>query len=439
MLWHFINPYFVRLAFEAEQRSAALLTSRIADLQKDTLVIAHRLASIERTLCSRTEAETRVRDLARGIEALHARFERWAPRLEQIEAVRARFERWAPRLEQIETLRAQFDGWTPRLGQIEAQILPAVHLSSRIAGLQKDITAVAHRLASIECTLGSRTDAETRVQDLTEGIEALHARFERLAPQLEQIEALHAQFERWAPRLEQIEALISPAIHQRRHSDDGSIRRVMIQYACGDEHGRLLDATRPLHTAYCSWHGIDYWPCREDASVGRSPHWRKVELLIKAMESGYDQAAWLDTDCVIVDPSFNLFNASSYGIAACECFDSPRIERHLSTGFLLITRSPAVFEFLRSWNAMPSGGKWEDQSAFIEMMASRPHRDILTILPNRFNCLAEHMEAREPFIRAFHGDPARSTKLPALVATIKCTWQTGAAKIGPGGTAGVDR
>jgi hypothetical protein len=31
--------------------------------------------------------------------------------------------------------------------------------------------------------------------------------------------------------------------------------------------------------------------------------WRKAELLIEAMAEGYDQIAWLDTDCVIVDSS----------------------------------------------------------------------------------------------------------------------------------------
>jgi hypothetical protein len=196
------------------------------------------------------------------------------------------------------------------------------------------------------------------------------------------------------------------------------MRRALIQYAVGDEHERLLASTRPLHTRYCVRHGIDYFAFDKTIPAGRPAAWRKVELLIEAMRGGYECVAWLDADCVIVDPVFALLDASRFGIAVCECFDSPEIERHLNTGVLLATRSADVMAFLEEWNTMPSGGRWEDQSAFIELMASRPNRDLLTILPNRFNCVAEHMEAREPFIRAFHGDPARSVKLPALVAAL---------------------
>ena len=41
-------------------------------------------------------------------------------------------------------------------------------------------------------------------------------------------------------------------------------------------------------------------------------------------------------------------------------------------------------------------------------------RDLLTILPNRFNC-SINMDARAPFIRAFHGDVERVNKMRALV------------------------
>ncbi len=197
-----------------------------------------------------------------------------------------------------------------------------------------------------------------------------------------------------------------------------SPRRILIQFALGPEHERLLSLTREIHAEYCLRHGIDYRIDNSPASGGRLPYWRKVELLIEAMAEGYDRIAWLDTDCVIVDPSFDLFDASGFGIAVCECFDSPEIERHLNAGFILASRSAAAMEFLHAWNAMPTGGKWEDQSGFIELMLERPHRDLLTILPNRFNCLAKHMEARDPVIRAFHGDPDRFAKLQTLVASL---------------------
>ena len=192
-------------------------------------------------------------------------------------------------------------------------------------------------------------------------------------------------------------------------------RRALIQYAFGDEHEELLALTRERHTFYCARHGIDYYGAGGNAGGGRSPHWRKVELLIEAMEEGYDRVAWVDTDCVIVDFASDLFDASGFGIAVCECWDSPTVERHLNTGVLLAARSAAVLDFLRTWNAMPTGGKWEDQSAFIELMAKRPYRDLLTVLPNRYNCLAVHMEAQDAVVQAFHGDVDRLRKIKALV------------------------
>lgn len=196
------------------------------------------------------------------------------------------------------------------------------------------------------------------------------------------------------------------------------IRRRLIQYAVGDEHEALLRSTFALHSDYCARHGIDYFTSDKTIPSGRPLYWRKVESLIEAFAAGYDQAAWLDTDCVIVNPEFNIFDASGFGIAVCECFDSPVIERHLNAGIVFATRSPDVLDFLNAWNAMPPGGKWEDQSGFIELMKARPYRDLLTILPNRFNCLDTHMEARDPIIRSFHGDSQRSVRVPALVASL---------------------
>ncbi len=210
----------------------------------------------------------------------------------------------------------------------------------------------------------------------------------------------------------------------RRSGPDAKLRqkkRALIQYACGAACQQLVSATESLHRQYCARHGIDYRLILEDSVIGRHPTWRRIALLAEALRLGYDQVAWLDADCVIVDPSFDIFAASGFGIAVCECFDSPDIERHLNAGVMLTTRSPEVLAFLDKWDAMPAGGRWEDQSAFIELMATRPHRDLLTILPNRFNCLAVHMEARDPIIRAFHGDPERHIKLPALVNSITGT------------------
>jgi hypothetical protein len=192
-------------------------------------------------------------------------------------------------------------------------------------------------------------------------------------------------------------------------------RRVLIQHAFGEEHESWLSATRNIHADYCNRHGIEYRVAGGPARDGRKAYWRKPELLREAMVDGVDQAIWLDSDCVIVKPEFSLFDASSFGIAVCECFDSPTIRRHLNAGVMWVTRSPDVECLLERWDAMPTGMEWEDQDAFNELVATRPFRDLLTVLPNRFNCLTDHMEARDPFIRAFHGTPNRLPLIQAVV------------------------
>jgi hypothetical protein len=49
------------------------------------------------------------------------------------------------------------------------------------------------------------------------------------------------------------------------------------------------------------------------------------------------------------------------------------------------------------------------------MMEDRKWRDLLTILPNRFNWCPESQEARDPFIRAFHGKGNRLEQMRSLV------------------------
>jgi GT2 family glycosyltransferase len=211
----------------------------------------------------------------------------------------------------------------------------------------------------------------------------------------------------------------SPEYENRTRLTTANKRRVLIQYGHGPEHGAFLDVIEDLHRSYCARHGIDYWARREPPTPGRSAHWMKVALLREAMNAGYSQAIWLDTDCVIINHDYNLFDASGFGIAVCECFDSPSLERHLNTGIVIVTRSAEVEDFLADWDAAPPGGIWEDQSGFIELMRHRPNRDLLTVLPNRFNCLDVHMEARNPIVRAFHGEPKRRVLLPALVANMR--------------------
>ena len=193
--------------------------------------------------------------------------------------------------------------------------------------------------------------------------------------------------------------------------------RVLVQYGSRGHYLEMLGAVRARHAAYCVKYDADYhvggnkptW----SGSKPRAEVWRKVELLIELVEQ-YEKILWLDVDSVIVRDDFDIFAAAGYGIAFCECWDSPSIERHINAGVVLVNRSPEIVEFLNEWNKSPGTPHWEDQAIMMSMMTQPKWRDLLTILPNRFNCVSVHMDARDPFIRSFHGDPQRLEKVRSI-------------------------
>ena len=207
----------------------------------------------------------------------------------------------------------------------------------------------------------------------------------------------------------------TPTIASKTHRTKKSI---LVQYGVGEDHERMLSLVHQHHQQYAKHWGADYYVEPPRSHHDRAPHWYRIDLILRMLKKKYDQVVWLDTDCVIVDTTISLFDISGFGIACCECFDSPTIERHLNTGFLVVNKCPDTLKFLRMWRQRPLEGVYEDQSSFIKLMETRPQRDLLTILPNRFNCVDQHMEARHPVIRAFHGDPERVRKIESLLTSL---------------------
>lgn len=198
------------------------------------------------------------------------------------------------------------------------------------------------------------------------------------------------------------------------------MRRAIVQYASDDKYREMLALTRDVHTAYCKRHNVEL--IHADGLPKRMPiWWRKVELLTEHIEH-FDQVLWVDADCIIVASDFDVFDASRFGIAVCECLDNPKLERHLQCGVVMVSRSEQVKQFLKIWGECPTEGlphpHWGDNAAFIHLMAiGKPHRDLLTILPNRFNHEAGYMNARPPiYIEAFHGLPDKLGLMRKMLA-----------------------
>lgn len=205
-----------------------------------------------------------------------------------------------------------------------------------------------------------------------------------------------------------------------RASVEQSPKFALVQYAAGGAHQEMLNLTERRHRAYCEQIGAEYLCSDADTSDERTYHWRKIRLIEDALVLGFDKVIWLDSDAVIVDTKVNLFDLVGYGIGVCECFDSPTIQRHLNTGVVWAVNSPEVLDFVREWDRTPrnSENAWQDQNAFIQLMKGRPYRDLLTVLPNRFNHVELHMEARDPVVRHYAGDPDRIAKMRALLRSI---------------------
>jgi hypothetical protein len=49
-------------------------------------------------------------------------------------------------------------------------------------------------------------------------------------------------------------------------------------------------------------------------------------------------------------------------------------------------------------------------------MKDRRWRSLLTILPNRYNWVEDHMEAAQPVVRSFHGERDRLARMQALLS-----------------------
>jgi alpha-N-acetylglucosamine transferase len=202
--------------------------------------------------------------------------------------------------------------------------------------------------------------------------------------------------------------------------------RVLVQFATGPFYEQMVALTHDKHAAFAAKYNADFIVNREAKSTTwhgpeRNINFRKLEIMIEMVEK-YEKVLYLDADAVIVRDDFDIFNAAGYGIAFCAIWEDTRIVKtHINAGVCLINSSPEVKEFLHEWNKSPGNiaykgeTQWHDQAVMNLMMENRKWHDILTILPNRFNWCPDTQEARDPFIRAYHGKDRRLEQMQKFV------------------------
>jgi hypothetical protein len=88
------------------------------------------------------------------------------------------------------------------------------------------------------------------------------------------------------------------------------MKKLLIQCATGTDYTAELQATWPLHNAYASAHGFDFWHFQGwQGAIG----WARFRLIELGCVAGYDFVVWLDSDAVIVDNTADLADALPEG------------------------------------------------------------------------------------------------------------------------------
>lgn len=81
------------------------------------------------------------------------------------------------------------------------------------------------------------------------------------------------------------------------------MKRAIVTRATGF-HKELLGIAWPSFETFADMHGWDL--IEADLDSPRPPSWHKVPALIQALEDGYQEAVWIDADCVIINPTDDL-------------------------------------------------------------------------------------------------------------------------------------
>lgn len=189
------------------------------------------------------------------------------------------------------------------------------------------------------------------------------------------------------------------------------MKKLLLQYAVGDEYIKQMSLLWVRNLSSSVKKDADYWALKPHEGVRRAG-WTKLDLINDAL-ANYDQIVYLDTDTVIRDTNFNLFDLCGYGVGMCQVKNDPRQPDHLNTGVMFIRKSPEVVELFKSWAAQPENDHpWMEQWALNDvMLKNRCWRDLITIVPNRFNAQPISCPSDDPVIRAFHGEPNRYEKM----------------------------
>lgn len=187
-----------------------------------------------------------------------------------------------------------------------------------------------------------------------------------------------------------------------------SNRRLIIQFASGQSIP-LLELTHRRNELYSLKFDVDY-----QVTVGRGiynapPNWQKIPLIRQALEYGYGEVCWLDTDAVIVDTSVDIFPKLDKHIALADfyCYEVQPWDHFYNSGVMFIKNteeSRRLFDWV--WHTREREQNHHVDGLYEENHINdylHVHPELVQSLPHKLNCWQKYCKSdNNTIISGFH-------------------------------------
>lgn len=143
--------------------------------------------------------------------------------------------------------------------------------------------------------------------------------------------------------------------------------RALVSLAVGEEHERFLEIAYPSREEFAELHGYEL--LEPVVASTRPPSWWKVPALAAALDAGYTEVLWLDTDVVIVDATDDLEVAPEFWQALVEHRTGDGAVPNCGVWLVRQPMRPFLDQLWAQVNRINHG--WWEQAAMLDMLGYR--------------------------------------------------------------------
>ena len=197
--------------------------------------------------------------------------------------------------------------------------------------------------------------------------------------------------------------------------------RQVIWQGCYYETLRL---TLMRHSAYARAQKFDYWIKMGDIHPEyMTGAWSKCFLILEALEAGYQDVVYIDTDAAVMDFETDLRSALPEGKFIGAVLHTPdkseflkvnNVPPHYNVGVLYFRNSPRTIEFVKAWIATyPGKERWLEQGSFNDMVTGE-YADMFHQVDDRFNATVNVNMTDKPAVKGWHGIMTVANRLAVM-------------------------